>query len=198
MNNILCKFDPTTTVIENIFNVEEPHISIENQLFKGELLNQEDLQIKEITTLADKLKWNDRFYKSYAGEKVKVSPERVASCRFFLAIYKGNEAGYIRIFNYTNTFDNFYSGEVWAVNEGYIKPPYRSKGILTALRAYVVKHCNVKVMRIETDRFLKLQSYYESQGFVYGYPILEGYLSTICVPEFQEALYAYANFHTNH
>ena len=198
MNNFLSKFDPTVTVIENIFNVEEPLISIENQHFNGELSNQEDLQIKEITKLAEKLKWNERFYKSYSGDKVKVSAEKVASCRFFLAIYEGKEAGYIRIFNYTSTFSEFYSGEVWAINEGYIKPTYRSKGLLTALRAYVVKNCNVKLMRIETHRYIKLQDYYAEQGFIYGYPILEGYLSTICVPEFEEALYAYANLHSMH
>jgi GNAT superfamily N-acetyltransferase len=198
MRNYINKATPQITLVENILETSPSQLNFENQSQGTEIISQADLQINEITKLAEKLKWNERFYKSYSGDKVKVSAEKVASCRFFLAIYKGKEAGYIRIFNYTNTFSEFYSGEVWAINEGYIKPTYRSKGLLTALRAYVVKNCSVKLMRIETHRYIKLQDYYAEQGFIYGYPILEGYLSTICVPEFEEALYAYANLHSTH
>lgn len=157
-----------------------------------------NIEIKEITKLAEKIKWNERFYKSYSGGKIKVSTEKIASCKLFVALYEGKEAGYIRINNYTKTFDKFFDGEAWGVNEGYVKPTYRSNGILTALRSHVVKHHNVKVMRIETDRYLRLKDYYEEQGFIYGYAIKDGELSAICVPEFLNALLAYSKYKSEH
>lgn len=156
------------------------------------------LEIREITKIAEKLKWLERFYKSYTGGKKKVSVENVALCKMFLAIYKGKEAGYIRIASCTNQFSNLFNGEVFAINEGYVKPAYRSNGILTYLRSYVVKHHNVKFMRIETERYFKLEDYYAQQGFVYGYKVLGNDLSVICLPDFFDTLIAYGEYISKH
>lgn len=161
-------------------------------------IKEGDIVIKELTKLAEKLKWIERFCKSYSGGKRKVAPEQLAICKVFVATIKGKEAGYIRIGNYTESFSKFFDGEVWSVCEGYVKPPYRSNGILSALRSYVVKNHNVKVVRIETDRYFRLKDYFSEEGFVYGYEIQESDLSLICLPEFIDALFAYSSYSQQH
>jgi hypothetical protein len=178
----------------NLLNNEFNQLSFfaNKKRFKTKSIARDDLEIKEITKLADKVKWNERFYKSYSGGKERVSVEKIATCKVFIAIYKGKEAGYIRICNYKKVFSKFSNGEVWGINEGYVKPAYRGNGILTTLRSYVVKNHNVKVMRIESDRYFRLKDYFAEQGFVYGYAIEEGELSAICVPEFLNSLLAFS------
>ena len=157
-----------------------------------------ELEIREVTKIAEKLKWLERFSKSYTGGKKKVAVENIALCKMFLAIYKGKEAGYIRIASYTDEFSNLFNGEVFSINEGYVKPAYRSNGILTYLRSYVVKNHNVKFMRIETDRYFKLENYYAQQGFVYGYKVLGNDLSVICLSDFFDTLIAYGEYISKH
>jgi len=157
-----------------------------------------DVEIIEVTKLAEKAKWNERFYKSYSGSNKKISIDGLKECRVFVAIYKGNELGYIRIHSVTNTFAKFYDGDVWAVSEGYVKPPYRSNGILTLLRRFVVENHNVKVLRIETERYSKIHRYYSEQGFVLAYDVGDSNISIICLPEFYDAMWAYNNYHSKH
>jgi len=159
---------------------------------------QMDVEIKEITKLAEKSKWNERFYKSYSGGKRRIPVDKLNECKVFVASYKGNELGYIRIHNVTHTFSQFYDGVVWAVSEGYIKPPYRSNGVLTLLRSFVVENHNVKVMRIETERYNNLRNYYSEQGFVLAYDVDDSGISIICLPEFYDAMWAYNKFHSEH
>lgn len=157
-----------------------------------------DVEIIEVTKLAEKAKWNERFYKSYSGSKIKIAIDALKECRVFVAIYKGNELGYIRIHSVNNTFAKFYDGDVWAVSEGYVKPPYRSNGILTLLRRFVVDSHNVKVLRIETERYNKIRRYYSEQGFVLAYDVGDSDISIICLPEFYDAMWAYNNYNSKH
>ena len=109
--------------------IKQPYIYADKEKPTSKLIAKSDLEIKEITKLAEKIKWNERFYKSYSGNKDKVSVEKIAACKVFLAIYKGKEAGYIRINNYKKKFSRFFNGEVWGINEGYVKPAYRGNRI---------------------------------------------------------------------
>ena len=154
---------------------------------------QMDIEVKEITKLAEKSKWNERFYKSYSGGKKRIPIDKLNECKVFVATYKGNELGYIRIHSVTHTFSQFYDGEVWAVSEGYVKPPYRSNGILTLLRSFVVQNYNVKVLRIETERYNNLRRYYSEQGFVLAYDVEDSCISIICLPEFYDVMWSYSN-----
>ena len=169
-----------------------------NEMVKTLPVEKDRIKIQELTKSADKRKWLDRFFRSYSGSTSKVSLEHLDKSRVFLAIYNGKEAGYIRIGNYSKIFSEFCHEDVWGVNEGYVKPSYRGNGILTALRSFVVQNHKVKVMRIETSRYLKLANYYQEQGFVYAYAIEEGELTAICVPEFLNTLLAYSRFKGTH
>jgi hypothetical protein len=157
-----------------------------------------ELGVKEITKLAEKAKWNDRFYKNYSGGKQRIEIDRLNECQVFVATHKGSELGYIRIHNKTEFFSEFYGGEVCSVCEGYVKPPYRSNGVLTFLRRYVIENHNVKVMRIETERYNKLREYYSEQGFILAYDVDDSGISIICLPEFYDAMWAYNNHHSKH
>lgn len=178
--------------------LNQHHVFGASQYANKRVTKNADIQIREITKIAEKLKWMDRFSRSYSGSTGKVSLAHVDKSKVFLAIYNGKEAGYIRIANYSKKFSDVCDEDVWGVNEGYVKPAYRGKGILTALRSFVVQNHGVKVMRIETSRYLKLADYYQEQGFVYGYPIENGELTAICVPEFLNTLLAFAKRKSKH
>lgn len=174
------------------------HVFEASQYVNKRAAKNADIQIREITKSAEKLKWMDRFLRSYSGSTGKVSLKYLDKSRVFLAIYNGKEAGYIRIGNYSKNFADICTEEVWGVNEGYVKPAYRGNGILTALRSFAVQNHKVKVMRIETSRYLKLADYYQEQGFVFGYAIEDGELTAICVPDFLNTLLAYSRFKRAH
>ena len=114
------------------------HIFTNKSDAKSKAFEEVNIKIKEITKLAEKLKWNERFYKSYSGGKCKVAPVKIATCRVFVATVEGKEVGYIRIANYTETFSKFFDGEVWNVCEGYVKPLYRNA--LLAYTKYKSQH----------------------------------------------------------
>jgi hypothetical protein len=173
------------------------NIFISQTAIKPYRITSSDIKIKEITKLAEKIKWNDCFNRSYSGRKTKVLNTALSSCRVFVAIFDGKEVGSIRISNRTNTFARFFDGEVWNICEGYVKPPYRGKGIYTALRSYVVSNVPVKVMRIESSRYIAKKKYFAEQGFVFGYDVGDGYISILCTPDFLGALFAYNDFMRN-
>ncbi len=174
------------------------HIFASQAETKKYVATQASIEIKEVTKLAEKLKWNERFIKSYSGGLQSITTESLGGCKMFLASLNEKEAGYIRISDYTKRFSKFYDGEVFSICEGYVKPTYRNNGVLTALRAHVVNNHNVKLMRIETERYFRLKNYYKEQGFMYGYPIEDGELSVICVPEFYNALIEFDKWNSKH
>ena len=161
-------------------------------------INENELKIKEVTKISEKAKWMDRFYKSYSGGKQKIQMEGLNQCQVFIATKESKELGYIRIHNKTEIFSKFFDGEVYSVCEGYVKPAYRSKGVLTALRRYVVENHNVKVIRIESERYKRNRRYFNEQGFVLAYDVTDSNISIICLPEFVDAMLAYSKFNSSH
>ena len=91
--------------------------------------------------------------------------------RCFLASDADTLLGFVRINDKTTSFKNDIPFQVWNLTDGYVKPPYRSKGVLKKLIEYVVKDCEVRMMYIETDRFLKNHHYYQSLGFKNHYTV---------------------------
>jgi len=149
------------------------------------------IKIEEITKLAEKIKWNDRFLKSYTGHTNKIGSDALLGTKIFVATYQGKELGYTRVCDMTKDFSIFYGKRVSRITESYVKPPYRSQGVVTALRRYAVKHEHVRAIRIETYRFLKNKAYFESEGFFYAYSISDE-MCIICTHDFLEPLDSYS------
>jgi len=149
------------------------------------------IKIEEVTKLAEKIKWNDRFLKNYTGHTNKINSDGLLKSKVFVATYQGKELGYTRVFEMTEHFSVFYGKRVSRITESYVKPPYRSQGVVTALRRYAVKHEHVRAIRIETYRFLKNKAYFESEGFFYAYSISDE-MCIICTHDFLDPLASYS------
>lgn len=170
--------------------------STEALIYKLERLDDvklPDIQIVEITKLADKRSWLNKFINAYTGGKEGiVSNEGLNVTRCFVAIHNGKEVGYIRIANYTPTLSKHgATGEVWAITEGYIKPPYRSKGALRQLIKHAVDNCNAKLFRIQTYRLMENFAYYFSLGFTYSYRVGDSDMSVVSLGELRHVLENY-------
>ncbi len=123
------------------------------------------VKLKQIGKLADKLKWMGRFRKSYSGG---LRPINLKMCddpiRFLVAVDGDKELGFIRMYP-TDGFTPYTNEDVWLIGEGYVKPPYRGKGVLREILTLAVRdHC-VKGLHIETSRFETLEAYYVTLGF---------------------------------
>ena len=136
------------------------------------------MNITEIHKLADKQKWMNRFLGAYSGTSRSDSSDFYGTnVRFFLASNKDTLLGFVRINDKANFFNNECPFPVWNLTDGYVKSPYRSSGVLKKLIEYVVKECEVRMMYIETDRFLKNIHYYQSLGFNNYYTVKNGKLT---------------------
>lgn len=150
--------------------------------------NFPDVDIQEITQLREKRKWMDNFTKAYSGSLIEIQPVMFTErCRYFKALVEGKEAGFIRISNYTDVWKKYYDGEVWSASDAYVKKTYRNNTILRQLLSFVMGNCNVKAVRLETERLNKNAKYYNTLGFTYGWSFDEGKLSIAVVRELEEA-----------
>jgi len=123
------------------------------------------IHLIEIVKLVEKQKWANRFCKSYDGELHPLTSALYGpSSKYLVAVNDKKEVGYMRICR-TDEFDRYTCEQVWIVQEAYVKPAYRSRGVLREMITLSVKEYGVKALFIETCRFEKLVSYYSSLGF---------------------------------
>jgi GNAT superfamily N-acetyltransferase len=123
-------------------------------------------QISEIHDLRARRRWHERFRRAYDGECAPFNLSMISgNVRFFVASKDGKEVGYIRIDDKSNIFAGIANAPVWNIGEAYVKPGYRSKGVLRALIQYVVEHCNVEMLHIDIDRYVENAAYYRALGF---------------------------------
>jgi hypothetical protein len=136
------------------------------------------MNITEIHKLAEKQMWMSRFSSAYSGTTQRDSSGFYGTnVRFFLASDSDKLLGFVRINDKTTLFKNEIPFQVWNLTDAYIKPPYRGNGVLKKLIKYVVTDCEVRMMYIETDRFLKNFHYYQSLGFNNHYTVKRGELT---------------------
>jgi len=128
-----------------------------------------NLEVIEVKELATKLKWMSYFKKAYSGEirNLRLSAYDPEQSRIFFAKLGNKEAGFIRITNYTENFEQSYDDEVWNIAEVYVKPPYRSQGIAAQLMDYVLQYCKVKSILLETERYEERVDYFKRLGFTF-------------------------------
>ena len=124
------------------------------------------IMLKQIDKLADKMKWQRRFCAAYRGGLSAWSDKLFDPvAKFYVAVDDGKELGYIRMLNCGDDFARYSNEVVESISEGYVKPAYRKNGVLRGMITIAVRDHNVKLLYIETERLLQLQSYYSSLGF---------------------------------
>lgn len=133
------------------------------------------MQIKTLDKLADKKRWMERFIRDYSGETKSNSPSLYGNNVLFLVAYEHDkELGFIRINDKSSQFSDYTDKTVWNLTDGYVKPPYRGKGVLAELIKFSIANHNVKMMYIETERYKKNQHYYNNLGFTNFYTVKAG------------------------
>lgn len=130
------------------------------------------INISEIHKRAEKQKWMKRFINAYSGEVSNDSTDYYGvNVRFFIALTSKSELGFARINDKSNFFSTSCPFKVWSLTDAYVKPPYRRSGVLRKLIEHLVNECDVRMIYIETARFLKNLSYYQSLGFTNHYTV---------------------------
>lgn len=126
-----------------------------------------NLKLVKISTAKDKIKWLERFRKSYSGGMQKTSAEiyKDEVCLFFVALSSDTEVGYIRISNYSKYYSHITKEPAWSASDAYVKPKYRKSGILRFMLEEVVAKYSVVSALIEIERYIENHRYYKSIGF---------------------------------
>jgi len=126
-----------------------------------------EINFKELSKLAEKRKWQARFSKDYKGEMNaftdKLFRDDIVKC-YVSTSQSGQEVGYIRLVDKTSRFQPS-EGDVWCLEDAYVKPAHRHMGIMRKMTEWAVKNKNVKVMHITVDRFKHNYIYFCDLGF---------------------------------
>ena len=161
--------------------------SFESNVVNMEFSSEQSIEIVEIFDVKEKRKWMDLFVKNYSGVKIRLNKDMFgAYCRFFVAKQHGNSLGYIRITNKTDAYKKYCDQAVWCASDAFVKKVYRNQGVLYELINYVVKNCEVKILRAETERLYRCFYYYQSLGFADLFNISDSDLSIAVQKDFLE------------
>jgi GNAT superfamily N-acetyltransferase len=136
-----------------------------------------EIDVREITKFPEKQKWMKSFIRNYSGAKNPLNSAIFGErCKYFVGSIGDKDVGFIRITNYTKLFKEHYNEPVWNASDAFVKHSYRGKSVLRQLLEYVIKNCNVKMLRLETDRLIRNYQYYSSLGFTYSQKTGDGSL----------------------
>lgn len=142
-----------------------------------ELSNFPEITLQEVTGQKAKRNWISKYIKDYAPALTKYEHSRFedfwtecSSYRYFTAISKGYELGFVGIADSASEFDGIYAGEVQRISMFYVLPEYRHKGVLREmLRRILAPEYNVKCLSIDSELFGKHKKYFRSLGFTYSH-----------------------------
>lgn len=124
------------------------------------------IKLVEIVKLAEKYKWLQRFCAAYSGDLLPLNDAHFgAGAKFYVAIESDKELGFIRITNKSSFFRHCTDEDVWCISDAYVKPAYRSKGVLREMITQAVRDLNVQMLYIACDRFSANKAYYFSLYF---------------------------------
>lgn len=187
----------SSKLLKNIFSENysnDEKLEIYPEASNDQYFKFPDIKIREITRIDEKKKWLKLFIKKYSGEKNKLNSTMLGNIsRFFVGSIDGKDVGFIRITNYTETFKKHYCGEVWNASDAFVKTPYRGQSVLRHLLDFVIRDCNVKMVRMETSRLLDNFFYYRALGFNFCRKVGDGYLSIAVTNEIQDAFIKLSN-----
>jgi GNAT superfamily N-acetyltransferase len=145
------------------------------------------ISIVEIFDVKEKRKWMELFRRQYSGCMIPLNYRMFGKyCRFFVAKNNGNSIGFIRITDKTEGFSKYCNKEVWCASDAFVKKAFRNYGVLRELLNHVVKNCDVKFVRLESERLIRCYNYYQSLGFSSAYQIEDSDLSVAVQTDFIE------------
>jgi len=148
------------------------------------------IELKLVAKMADRLKWMGRFCKSYSGGLLPISLEVLSDPVIFLVAIDGDkELGFMRLFS-TDEFAAYTNEDLWVIGEAYVKPAYRSKGVLSEMITLAVRDHSVKGLHIETSRFKALVSYYVAMDFTEVCKTDDPFLSYVFLSSLRQVLTA--------
>jgi GNAT superfamily N-acetyltransferase len=148
------------------------------------------IELKLVAKMADRLKWMGRFCKSYSGGLRPISLAMYSDpVRFLVAIDGDKELGFMRLYS-TDEFACYTDDELWIIGEAYVKPAYRSKGVLSEMITLAVRDHSVKGLHIETSRFQALETYYVALDFTQVCTTDDPMLSHVFLSSLEQALTA--------
>jgi hypothetical protein len=152
-----------------------------------------NLRLVKITSKKQKLKWNNIFRGSYQGGLRKAPKETFKDdvSQFFVVKSNNFELGFIRISNYSWRFSRVTNKPIWSASDAYVKPGYRSRGVLRFMLSEVVSKHSVVQAYLEETRLKQNIEYYKSLGFS---RVIRGYqdgLVFVLQDEFAQSLRNY-------
>lgn len=153
------------------------------------MVNEKYITLDELTKLSEKMKWLERFQKSYSGGQAKTSDSFFDShCKFLVAKANGKELGYIRIIDRSSELMKFGAKNTWSVSEAYVKPCYRNQGVFRSMLKIVICEYNTKLIKIETERLAANDHYYRTLGFDHAFTVQNGELAIAYLDEIADVM----------
>lgn len=123
-----------------------------------------NIQIVEEHKRAIKLKWMERFKRSYPHTTSRFSEQQIGPLTRFLIAKNGKtDLGFTRITNKSSFFDGL--GEIWCVSDVYVKPAYRHQGIARDLITHAIDNCSARIIVLDPDVFKANRCYYRALNF---------------------------------
>lgn len=166
---------------------------VENTLdiLKLEKIDTTKLEYRELTKLAEKKKWFQRFRKAYSGGMMPVSDTHYGDdVKFVVASAGSCDVGFLRLADFTHRFKAFTDMPAWHICDGYVKTAYRSQGVLEAMIKNATQELNAKSLIIENDRLDKHAGYYAALGFTHQFYIAGTDCSRVYLTEWEPVITA--------
>jgi ribosomal protein S18 acetylase RimI-like enzyme len=136
------------------------------------------MELVQITLMAEKQKWLQRFRKNYAGSVRSNNPSRIYReelSRFFVAKSDDAEVGFIQLTNYSHWLKSSTQPNFWSAGMAYVKPPYRQKGVLRYMLTECIEKHQVGAAYMESERLITNSDYYRSLGFCRAHLVDDNY-----------------------
>jgi N-acetylglutamate synthase-like GNAT family acetyltransferase len=152
-------------------------------------IDLENLQYKELTLLAEKKKWINRFMKAYPGLlAAETNYLYTDKSKFIVACYGTHEIGFLRLTDDADVFSPFTNEESWDITDVYIKPAYQGLGVLQVIIQHVITNEHAKSVTLAYEVAEQHASYYKMMGFTVVANIFEINCVRLFLTDWEEVL----------
>lgn len=124
------------------------------------------IRMAQVTDQKMIFKWFQKFAMAYSGHEIDTKRSRFLNTnlnKFIFAFQGSIPIGFVRI-----TCGSALGTKVmWSIQDAYVRPGYRSKGILKMLISKCVSDYNCGYILLSYDRVIKHLFYYAALGFIH-------------------------------
>lgn len=124
------------------------------------------IHMAQVTDQKMIFKWFQKFARAYFGHKIDTKRSRFLDPnlnKFIFAFQGSIPIGFVRI----SCKSDLCNTVMWYINDAYVRPGYRSKGILKMLISKCVSDYNCGYILLSYDRVIKHLFYYAALGFIH-------------------------------